>query len=444
MNKTIIVLLLAAVFLVGCSQSLYMQGRKLSEQEQYQQAIDKYYAELKENPGNNKAWREIGVAHYKMGNYDKAEDALKQANNIEPDARTNLFLGLINEKRGNYDQALSAYAASLNMAGEGKTKNLIRAHLDRLIVAKFEKEAQTAIANEEQIKADTLPDNSIAVVDFDGSALPPNLVPISLGLAEFTAVDLSKVKSLNVVDRLKIDVLLNELKLSQSEFADPRYAPRVGKLIGSRKIVSGNLVESGENMIRLDGVIINSADSSATRTGTVEDNLDEFFKLQKKFVFDIIDTLDIQLTAEERNAIQEVPTESFLAFMAYSRGLDYQRRGMPDAARQSFERAGSIDRNFDAPDDKLGKISGLTGGEGGDEGETTTESFEETVVTTVEDQLTEAGLDATQVQTILYNGFIFDPSLFNRFGRDPNAPPFGIDIRTRSAVVIIRGDLDGQ
>ena len=72
-----------------------------------------------------------------------------------------------------------------------------------------------------------------------------------------------------------------------------------------------------------------------------------FFKVQKDFVFKIIDSLDITLTQAERDAIEEIPTESYLAFMAYCRGLDYKSRGMYRDANDAFQQAADEDNNFD-------------------------------------------------------------------------------------------------
>jgi len=133
------------VLLVGCSQSMYTQGKKLVDQGEYKRAIDK----------NADAWREMGVAFYEQGDLVKAEDALKQANAIRPDARTNLYMGLVYEKQEMYGKAIDAYRASLSLNPGGKTKNMIRSHLDALISKKVKQEVSLALANETAIDIDT-------------------------------------------------------------------------------------------------------------------------------------------------------------------------------------------------------------------------------------------------------------------------------------------------
>jgi len=432
-RKLLILLLLLTA---GCSQSLYMQGRHHVDEGRYDEAIDILYQEIQKNPKGHEAWRELGVAYYQKGDLLKAEDALKQANNIQPDARTNLYMGLIFEQRKSYDKAIAAYSSSLNMKSKGKTGDMLRSHLNRLIVLKINEDAKAAIASEDAIEASSIPENSIAVVDFDGSQLPDDLVPISKGLAEFTANDLSKVNDLTVVDRMKIDAILNELKLSSSQYTDPSHSPRVGRLLGSRRVVTGTILGTGGDGIRLDGAIVNTVDSTTGLTGPTEGNMQSFFAVQKDFVFKIIDSLGIQLTREERDAIEEVPTESFLAFMAYCRGLDYQSRGMPDAARQQFQTAAGQDKNFQQA---AGKVQALgptpTGG-----GETSFDGFEAAVTTESEKELEASGLDAVQASTLVNGGFIRSQVDYDRFGLSPYKPP----VVSEGVLVIIRGDLDAQ
>ena len=433
MKKLLILLFLLTA---GCSQSLYMQGRRHVDEGRYDEAVDILYQEIQKKPTSYKAWRELGVAYYQKGDLIKAEDAFKQANNIQPDARINLYMGLIFEQRKQYDKAIGAYSSSLNMKSKGKTGEMLRSHLNRLIDLKIREDARQAIADETAIDVAAIPDNSIAVVDFDGSQLPEDLAPISKGLAEFTAIDLSKVHELTVVDRMKIDAILSELNLSSSQYADPSNSPRVGRLLGSRRVVTGTVLGTGGDGIRLDGAIVNIVDSTTGLTGSAEGTIQSFFAVQKDFVFKVLDSLGIELSKEERDAIEEVPTESFLAFMAYCRGLDYQSRGLPEAARQEFQTAAGHDKNFTQPASKLQALAPPSAGGG----ETSFDGFETSVTSESDKELEVTGLDAVQSSTVINGGFIRNQVDYDRFGLSPYKPP----VISEGVLVIIRGDLDAQ
>jgi tetratricopeptide (TPR) repeat protein len=345
--RTIAACLILTLF-VGCSAGYYGKGRKLTEEGRYDQAMEAFYEEIALHPESSEAWRELGVAAYGKNDLTKAEDALKQANSIKPDARTHLYLGLVYEKQGMIDRAIEAYGTALSLDPGGKTGNVIRAHLDRLVSRQMAIEIERAIEREEAIDPSEIPDNTVAVVRFDNSHLSSELAPIALGIAEFTTVDLAKVNSLRVIDRLKIDMILDELELSASGAVDPTTAPRLGKLLGTRHLVGGALMDMGETGIRLNGLLVNTDDSSSEWTDPAEGELNQIFRVQKDFVFSIIDDLGITLTAEERDAIAEVPTESVLAFLAYCRGLDFQQRGFYRDAQSSFNRAVQHDPGFRA------------------------------------------------------------------------------------------------
>ncbi len=341
-----IVAVIALLLLVGCSQSLYVQGRKLAEQGQYDQAIERFYAEIAKNPQSADAWRELGVAFYEKGDLAKAEDAFKQANKIKPDARTHLYIGLSFEQREMYDEAMRAYGVSLSLNPGGETKKLIRAHLDHLIAKSIEKEVSLALDNEAAIDVDTIPANTVAVVDFDGSNLSPEMAPLARGLAEFTSIDLAKVRTLRAIDRLKIDVIMDELQLAEDGQVNRSMAPRLGRLLGSYRLVTGSVLGLGDEGFRLDGVIVNAVDSSTVATDPAEGSLQNIFKMQKDFVFGLIENMGITLTPSERDAIAEVPTESYLAFLAYCRGLEEERQGNFGLARSSFNQAAGLDQGF--------------------------------------------------------------------------------------------------
>ncbi|MCK5125859.1 MAG: tetratricopeptide repeat protein [candidate division Zixibacteria bacterium] len=432
-----VLLLALIVFLAGCSQSLYNKGQQLSNEGQYDNAIDILYQEITVNPKNSKAWCELGVAFYKKGDLTKAEDALHQANSIKPDSKTNLFLGLIYEKQDKPNQAITAYRSALGMKPGSKTRKMLEGRLDNLIAQVIKKEVSFALSNESDIDADTIPNNSIAVVSFDNTHLSPELAPISKGLAEFTALDLAKVSSLKVVDRLKIDAILQELQLGKSGYVDPGTAPRFGRLIGSSKIITGTLVGLGDDVIRLDGAIVSIRDSITQMTSPEEASTEKFFQLQKGFVFKVIDNLGIQLTAEERDAIEEVPTESYLAFMAYCRGLELESQGMHQEAKREYGIAARNDVGF-----KQAKVRRNTAGRQAAAKAAPTTSFSqfETEVVSSETESAESSLDRFQTVALSTSGFILDTEYLDRYGSTLYSP-----LRTAlstGVIIIIKGDYD--
>ncbi len=435
--RNVVILLILAVAVTGCSQSLVSQGRQLVSEGEYQRGIDLLYAELDTNPQNADAWRQLGIAFYKQNEYDKALEAFKQANVIDPEANANLYMGLIYERREEYGLAVNAYRAALALEPSGDVENMVERHLEVLLARKMQKDVIVAIGQEAELKATDIPENTIAVIDFDNTYLPPELAPLAKGFAEMTANDLAKVEELKVIERLKVDALLNELKLSASQYTDPSTTPRLGRLLGSNNLVTGSLVGIGDEDIRINGVIVSTRDSVSEATEPTTDNLRQFFKLQKDFVFSVIDSLSITLTPEERAAIEEVPTESFVAFLAYSRGLELQSQGRYDDAQQQFQQAADVDAGF-MEAGAAAKSAGDIAASGGD---VDPGQFEAAVVEAAE-ALGDISLDGFQAAQIIDNGFINTINLLDEWG-NPARGRVG-ELGGGLGTVLIRGDLDGQ
>jgi len=434
--------LVLALLSAGCSQGYYGKGQAASEKGDYDTALEMLYKAVEERPDDHRAWNEIGLAWYRMDSLDKAEEAFAASNRIKPNAISNLYLGMIFERTGELDKAIRVYGAAGNLQGDGEAGRMIRDRLSVLIDRKLVEEARLAVIGEDTLSVASIPGNSIAVINFDGSSLSPDLQPMAFGMAEFVAMDLSKVSRLKVLERVKINVILEELKLGESGLADPGAAPRVGKLLGSRKIVLGSVTGSGDSGFRLDGRLVDSALGDVSGAHSGEGDLDKFFEVEKKFVFALLDTLGVSISREERDAIEKVPTESFLAFMAFSKGLLYESRGMYDDASRAFGDAGKADPGFIQASNLAGKMeqAALYGGGGGSSSQT--EGFEQSVVTSM--GTGGDGMDDMLTANLVNSNFIVSDELYWNYGSWALAPPGGGSAWRGYGIIIIRGNLDAD
>jgi len=92
--------------------------------------------------------------------------------------------------------------------------------------------------------------------------------------------------------------------------------------------------------------------------------LQNIFRLEKALVFNVIAGLGIELTPEEREKIQFIPTQNLQAFLAYSRGLEKEDAGDFKTAAGFYQQAIKRDPNFGAAITKAEVAQGLsaTGG----------------------------------------------------------------------------------
>ncbi|MFQ5607255.1 MAG: hypothetical protein ACE5GA_04860 [Candidatus Zixiibacteriota bacterium] len=339
------------VFTLGaCGQNLYTQGKKLVASGEYAGAADKFSEDLLLNPDHEKSWRELGVAEYKLGRFLESLSNLDRARRLKADPRTELYRGMALEKLSRWNEAEAAYESALSLNPPASLVERIRSRQERVsrrdVVSK-------ALAAEGSIDVASIPLNTVAVYDFDGSKLSPELAPIALGLAEFTALDLAKVEALTVVERVKLSILLDEMRLAESGVVDPATAPRVGRLLGSRRVVAGWVESPETEQIRIGGVIVNTVDNTEALPQSEEETLQKLFKLQKAFVYHVLDELGVVPSKEEREKIDLIPTDSLSAFMEYCRGLQSLRTGSFAEAETRFESASSIDNGFSEASDQL-------------------------------------------------------------------------------------------
>ncbi len=415
--------LVVLLLITGCAQNLVTQGRKLTAQGEHDRAIEVLHRYLVEHPDQPGAWRELGVAYYKQGDLDKAENALAKSGPEDPTAR--LYQGLILEARQDYSAAITAYTEALQLGPSRETAGLVRIHLDQLIRKNIIRQVSQAVNNENAIDVESIPPNTIAVAAFDGSHLTEETAPIARGLAELTAADLAKVESLQLVERLKIDMLMKELELGAEHAVSTSDAPRLGRLLGSNRIVTGSVLELGDDRIRLDGAIVSVRDSSASLPEPSEGELREFFDIQKELVFNVIEDLGVALTTTERDAIREVPTESYLAFLAYCRGLHYRASGLLPRAQAEFEQALEHDKGFGEASVQLES--------------TVIAQQQEVTAAEIETAITEyAGLNGGWPGRDWRLTWLLQRTDLRR--KDPKRPPSG----SETGSVIVRGDLDAQ
>ena len=188
---------------------------------------------------------------------------------------------------------------------------------------------------------------SVAIAYFDNNSLEAGYEPLARGLADMLITDLSNVQSLQLVERDKLNLALDELKLSKTKFIDPKNALKLGKGLSARYLLVGGYVVSAETM-RLDARLFDVPASKVMFSEKVEGKKDEFFALEKELVELLIKALDVKLQLSEKTKLRSNSTESFDAFAKYAAGLTAKDAGDEAKARELFEAALAADPNYRA------------------------------------------------------------------------------------------------
>jgi len=187
----------------------------------------------------------------------------------------------------------------------------------------------------------------VAVSYFDNDTGQADLAPLSKGLADMLITDLGNLSSITIVEREKLNAVLEELKLSKSKFIDPKTAQKLGKGLAAQFILTGSYHLAGE-ALRIDARIVKVDSGQVAGTQKVEGKKDEFFAMEKELVELLVKTLDLKLGFSEKGKLRSNQTESFVAWSSYSAGLDAQDRGDPQKAEELFLLALKADPNYRA------------------------------------------------------------------------------------------------
>jgi len=348
---------LLPLFLMNCAGSSHNKGMRHLKNNEFTEAIALLKQAEKEKPDSYKIKRDLGIAFYSARRFDEALAKLQRARDLKPDdSKTAFYHGLTYEAKGMLNEAIGEYKGYLTLKGSRKFKKEISKRIRQLTLEKISSEITEALAQEQNINVGAIPDNTVAVLSFKNLGNSREYDPLQKGLAQMLITDLAKVKKLKVVERLKLQTLLAEIELGSSGVVDAATAPRVGKLLGAKKLVNGAFTDLAGDDFRIDASLTETATSKVLQVDEVTGKLDKLFQMQKELAFSIIDDLGVQLSKEEREAIQKIPTESLLAFIAYSKGLDFEDKGMFSQARQAYQKAVQLDPNFAQAQENLSEV----------------------------------------------------------------------------------------
>lgn len=297
-------------------------------------------------PNDAKVVRALGLAFYENQRYDSARVYLSQAARLNPrDGTAALYLGLTSERLNNFAAAKAAYRTYQQYGRTSRVRRQLEARLAALTRLELQMAAKTAVAQEQRLATQQGSPRTVAVMPLRFIGRDSTLRPLERGLAELITIDLARSSQLTVVERARIQALLDELALQSSGATDSSTNVRAGKIIQAGRIVSGQILQD-EQRLRVDAAIVNTTTSGLAGGAASENTIEQLFTIQKAIVLQLFDSLGVRLTTAERNAIEQRPTRSMQAFLAYSRGLEFQDQGRYLDAARSFGEAARIDPGF--------------------------------------------------------------------------------------------------
>ncbi len=232
-----------------------------------------------------------------------------------------------------------ALAAAGCAGGRGSAGQAPSPQADSLAAATIAAERGRAPAAVERVR-------TVAVPPFRPPSGDTLLAPIAHALADFLATDLSRSPRLQLVERARLGEVLRELALVEGGRVDSATAPRLGRLLATRELLLGALDTLPGGDLRLTVRVADVA------TGLLREAIDarapvgDILAAEKALAFRLFEALGVSLSPAERARVEERPTSSGAALLAYGRGVQAELAGDPRAAAREYLRASRVDPGF--------------------------------------------------------------------------------------------------
>ena len=219
--------------------------------------------------------------------------------------------------------------------------------------------AKVTLAQEKAIGDITSP-GTMAVLYFINKTGRTELDPLQKGLAYMLITDLSKVEGLQLVERAKLQALVQEMGLGTSGLVDPDTAPRVGRLLGAAHVVGGKFYNCKLEKFGIDPGILQTSDEKIEDLPDAQGLLEEFFKMEKSVLFATLEGL--KKMPEDKKTVSELEkpmTSSFPALIFLFKGFNESDQGNYEMAASYYRKSLKADPGLSSAANSLKELQVL-------------------------------------------------------------------------------------
>jgi TolB-like protein len=184
-----------------------------------------------------------------------------------------------------------------------------------------------------------------------------NFDALQKGIAGMLISELAANPSARVVERERIQQLIDEQKLAESGNVDPETAARIGKLVGARYVVTGQFIDFYGDF-RLDARLVNVETSEIIKTVKEQMRRDHLFDLIRATAERLMRETNLPplpRQTQQRRSSRQIPTE---ALTYYSRALLDQDRGDRTRAADMYRKAIDVFPDYAEARDGLQRVQG--------------------------------------------------------------------------------------
>ena len=173
------------------------------------------------------------------------------------------------------------------------------------------------------------PRPTVAVLSFDYVGRDDEMKPLGKGLAQMLITDLSGLESVRLVERERLQEIIDELKLGRSDKFDQATVARIGKLVGAHYLVMGSYFDMMDHL-RVDARVVQLETGLIRSTGATG-RPDEFLMLEQKLARQLGDIL-----GESKPPPKKPGKLTTKTALRYARALDAKDRKDLETAKKEL------------------------------------------------------------------------------------------------------------
>ncbi len=199
----------------------------------------------------------------------------------------------------------------------------------------------------------------IAVVDFRNNSTVDHdkWDPMQYGMADILIADLKGLTNLRVVDRERVQMILDEIQIQQTDYFEESTAVRVGKMLGVHVFVMGSFMQLDKNTIMITPKLVKTETGEILHSETIKGKPKELMTLLSQTAAKISSWLDLTITEEEKKVLHGSKSESLEAALAYARGVNLEDEEKYADASKEYEKALKADSSYSLARERLDALA---------------------------------------------------------------------------------------
>jgi tetratricopeptide (TPR) repeat protein len=342
---TALFMALLGLTLAGCAQTLTFKAESQLARKNYDAAIIDYESYLQKYPADQHARGRLGVAYLGKKETAKAIDTFRKVLAQVPDEpQASLYLGLALLETGDRQGAMTLWRGYRNQQ-QPLVYQEVKRQLTLLEMVHGNALAKQALGSEQQLQTAKIESGTVAVTPYGDKPADAGLRPVQKALAAMVTTDLATIKALKVLERLRVQALIDEMKLGMSGLIEDKTTQRFGRMIGAEHLVTGTLAKMGEGL-RASSVLASTIKKKMVGSFGVEGEMAKFFLFEKEIVAGIVKALNLNMGGVDKTVLERHHTKNLKAFLCFGQGLDALDSGSWKQAREYFECAVREDPQF--------------------------------------------------------------------------------------------------